>query len=156
MVSHLNWLNALILSLFFSTHLSASTSSAKVTFTSEKIQIGSKKISVEIAKTRAQLEHGLMFREKMPVNHGMLFIFAEEQPLNFWMKNTYIDLSIAYIGKNKKIIDIIDMKATSAVDTKFDSYPSSKPAMYALEMNQGWFAKNRIKIGDLLTLPRSK
>ena len=151
MVSHLNWLNALILSLFFSLNLSA-----KVKFTTEKIQIGSKKITVEIAKTRSQQEQGLMFREKMPANTGMLFIFEQEQPLNFWMKNTYIDLSIAYIGKDKKIIDIIDMKATSAVETNFPSYPSSKPAMYALEMNQGWFTKNRIKIGDLLTLPRSK
>lgn len=154
MVSHLNWLNALILSLFLSVHAFATTN--KVSFESQKIQIGSKKITVEIASTREQQTQGLMFREKMPQNSGMLFIFDQEQPLNFWMKNTFINLSIAYIGKNKRIIDIIDMKATSAIETNFPSYPSSKPAMYALEMNQGWFTKNRIKIGDLLTLPRSK
>lgn len=151
MVSHLNWLNALILSLLFSFQVFATA--PKVTFTKQQVQIGAKKITVEIAKSRKQLEHGLMFREKMATDSGMLFIFPDEQPLSFWMKNTYIDLTIAYIGKDKKIIDIIDMKATSALQTSFPSYPSSKPAMYALEMNQGWFTKNRIKIGDLLKLP---
>ncbi|MES2802517.1 MAG: DUF192 domain-containing protein [Bdellovibrionota bacterium] len=152
MVSHLNWRNVLILSLFFSLQIFATTQ--KVKFTHQKIQIGTKKITVEVAQTREQLEHGLMFREKMPIDAGMLFIFSKEQPLSFWMKNTYLDLSIAYIGKDKKIIDIIDMKATSSVQTDFPAYPSSRPAMYALEMNQGWFTKNRIKIGDLLVLPR--
>ncbi|AZZ35338.1 hypothetical protein CIK05_00480 [Bdellovibrio sp. qaytius] len=157
MVSHLNWLNVLILSLFLSLQTFATTKTLpKVSFTSQKITIGAKKITVDIAKTHEQQEHGLMYREKMPVDAGMLFIFEQDQPLNFWMKNTYIDLSIAYIGKDKKIIDILDMKATSAMQTDYPTYPSSKPAMYALEMNQGWFTKNHIKIGDLLVLPRSK
>lgn len=155
MVSHLNWRNVLILSLIFSFQVFAVTP-AKVTFSKQQIQIGAKKITVDVAKTREQQEHGLMFREKMPKDEGMLFIFENEQPLSFWMKNTFIDLSIAYIGKDKKIIDIIDMKATSSLQTSYPSYPSSKPAKYALEMNQGWFTKNRIKIGDLLRLPSSK
>lgn len=153
MVSHLNWLNALILSLIFSVQVFATE---EVKFTTQKIQIGSKKITVEIANTPQQQQRGLMYREKMAADTGMLFIFNQEQPLNFWMKNTYINLSIAYIGKNKKIVDIQDMKATSAIDTQWATYPSAKPGMYALEMNQGWFTKNRIKIGDLLVLPRSK
>lgn len=153
MVSHLNWLNALILSLIFSVQIFATE---EVKFTKQKIQIGSKKITVEIANTPQQQQRGLMYREKMAADAGMLFIFDQEQPLNFWMKNTYINLSIAYIGKNKKIVDIQDMKATSAIDTQWSTYPSAKPGMYALEMNQGWFTKNHIKIGDLLVLPRSK
>lgn len=154
MVSHLNWRNVLILSFFFVSQVFATT--PKISFDKKQIQIGTKKITVEIAVTREQHERGLMYREKMGADTGMLFIFDSEQPLSFWMKNTYIDLSIAYIGKDKKIIDIIDMKATSSLQKEFPSYPSSKPAMYALEMNQGWFTKNRIKIGDLLVLPRSQ
>lgn len=156
MVSRLNWQNVLILNFFFAFQVFAGFKTAipKVNFDKQQIQIGSKKITVEIAKTNAQHEHGLMFREKLSADSGMLFIFDEEMPLNFWMKNTYIDLSIAYVGKNKKIIDIIDMKGTSTMQTEFPSYPSSKPAMYALEMNKGWYAKNRIKIGDLLVLPK--
>lgn len=155
MVSRLNWLNVLILSLFFYLPL-LSAPAVTVNFEKQKIQIGSKKITVEVAQTREQHEHGLMFREQLPLDSGMLFIFDEEMPLNFWMKNTYIDLSIAYIGKNKKIVDIQDMTATSSMQTQFPSYPSAKPAMYALEMNKGWFVKNHIKIGDLLILPRVK
>lgn len=153
MVLRLNWLSVLIISLLLSFQAFAKD---EVKFSKQKIQIGSKKITVEIAKTSQQQEHGLMYREKMAADSGMLFIFDQEQPLNFWMKNTYINLSIAYIGQNKKIVDIQDMKATSAIETNYPTYPSAKPAMYALEMNQGWFAKNHIKIGDLLILPRQK
>lgn len=156
MVSHLNWLNALIISLFFSAATFAVSPVNTIKFEKEKIQIGSKKITVEIAKSRAQHEHGLMFRDHLAADSGMLFIFDEEMPLSFWMKNTYIDLSIAYIGKDKKIVDILDMKSTTSIETNYPSYPSSKPAMYALEMNKGWFAKNQIKVGDLLKLPQTK
>jgi uncharacterized membrane protein (UPF0127 family) len=81
----------------------------------------------------------------------MLFIFENEQILSFWMKNTFIDLSIAYIDKNKKIVDIQEMKATNQMMVgDLPSYPSAKPAMYALEMNKGWFKKNKIEIGQAL------
>jgi hypothetical protein len=142
--------------LFFSLSSFAVTPVTPVKFEKEKIQIGTKKITVEMAKSRAQHEYGLMFREKLATDSGMLFIFDEEIPLSFWMKNTYIDLSIAYIGKDKKIVDILEMKSTTSIQTDYPSYPSAKPAMYALEMNKGWFTKNHIKIGDLLVLPRTK
>ena len=67
------------------------------------------------------------------------------------MKNTFVDLSIAYIGANKEILEIIDMKAMkSSLDVDVPSYPSSVKAQYALEVNQGWFKKNKIKVGDKL------
>jgi uncharacterized membrane protein (UPF0127 family) len=119
-----------------------------VTFKKEKITLAGKTISVEVAETSEQHEHGLMFRNSMPENDGMIFIFGEEDIRYFWMKNTYIDLSIGYFDKDKTLIDIQEMKATSMMETRPPSYPSAKPAMYALEMNKGWFAKNKVKLGQ--------
>ena len=156
MVSHLNWRNVLILSLFFTFQVFAKAPETSPKFEKIQIQLGSKKLTVEVAKTREQHEYGLMNRNKLATDAGMLFVFENEMPLSFWMKNTFIDLSIAYIGKDKKIVDILEMKATSSIQTDFPSYPSSKPALYALEMNKGWYTKNHIKIGDLLVLPKGQ
>lgn len=147
-----NWLGVIIISWITFNSPSAFATTAKINFEKQTIQIGHKKIVVEIAKTDLQQQQGLMYRQSLGKNEGMLFIFNEEKPLSFWMKNTYIDLSIAYINKNKKIIQILDMPASSALAVQHPSYPSSGPAQYALEMNQGWFKKNKISIGDRLIL----
>jgi uncharacterized membrane protein (UPF0127 family) len=118
-----------------------------VTFAKGKIKIKNKIISVEIADNPDRSARGLMYRKSMPADEGMIFVFSEEDERAFWMKNTFIPLSIAYIGKNKKIVDIQNMKP-AANELRPPSYPSKKPAMYALEMNQGWFNKNKIKVGD--------
>ncbi len=150
MVLRLKWL--IVFNFLLSIHLFASENSKKnadIHFDKQQIRISHKTIDVETAKTTEQHQHGLMFRTALPKNNGMLFIFESEQPLNFWMKNTFIDLSIAYIDKNKKIVDIQEMKATSQMMVDVPpSYPSAKPAMYALEMNKGWFKKNNIKVGQ--------
>ncbi len=119
-----------------------------VTFKKEKITLAGKTIPVEVAETGEQHEHGLMYRSSLPENEGMIFIFGEEGIRHFWMKNTYIDLSIGYFDKDKALVDIQEMKATSMMETRPPSYPSAKPAMYALEMNKGWFAKNKVKLGQ--------
>jgi uncharacterized membrane protein (UPF0127 family) len=119
-----------------------------ITFKKEKITLDGKTISVEVAESEPQHERGLMFRKSMPENDGMLFIFSNEDVRYFWMKNTYIDLSIGYFDKEKTLIDIQEMKAASMMETRPPSYPSAKPAMYALEMNKGWFAKNKVKVGQ--------
>jgi hypothetical protein len=134
-------------SLFLS---GAFTYSADISFEKEKISLNGKIITVEIAKSGAQHERGLMYRKSLPENEGMLFIFAEEDTRYFWMKNTYIDLSIGYFDKEKVLVDVQEMKATSALEVRPPSYPSAKPAMYALEMKKGWFSKNKIKIGQRL------
>jgi len=118
-----------------------------VVFKKDTIVLNGKTISVELAETDDQHERGLMFRKSMPENEGMLFIFTGEATRSFWMKNTYIDLSIGYFDKDKNLIDIQEMKATSVMEPRPPSYPSVKPAMYALEMNKAWFAKNKVKIG---------
>ena len=131
--------------------LSSAGENTVVKFKSKVAQLGKKTITVEIAETEKQLEHGLMFRKKLSTDTGMLFIFPDEQPRSFWMKNTLIDLSIGYFNKQKKLIDIQEMTATSTVmQQNLPFYPSKGPAMYALEMNKGWFKKNKIEIGTIL------
>lgn len=148
MALRLSWLVGL--SLFISCNLFAED--VKIHFEKQKIRIGSKTITVEVAKSTEQHQRGLMFRNSLPENSGMLFVFDNEQTLSFWMKNTFIDLSIAYIDKNKKIIDIQEMKATNQMMVgDLPNYPSAKPALYALEMNKLWFARNKVKAGHSLT-----
>jgi uncharacterized membrane protein (UPF0127 family) len=137
------------LSFLFSVNAFSEEKLQKPTFEKQKIKVASKVISVEVAKTTEQHQYGLMNRSSLPQNEGMLFVFDNEQPLSFWMKNTIIDLSIAYIDKNKKIVDIQEMKATNQLMVgELPSYPSAKPALFALEMNKGWFVKNKIKVGQ--------
>mgnify|MGYP002624731708 CR=1 FL=1 len=104
-------------------------------------------VKAEIASTFEQRQNGFMFRQEIPDGTGMLFIFEEEQVLNFWMKNTPHPLSIAYIDKNGRVRDILDM-------TPFDlsNITSSTKVLYALEVPQGWYKKVNVKVGDKLRL----
>ncbi len=102
-------------------------------------------IRVEIADTQEKRRVGLMNRNSLKENEGMLFVFEEEQKMSFWMKNTTIPLSIAYISKSGIIKEIHDMSPLSERPVY-----SSTSVLYALEMNQGFFEKNGIKEGDAL------
>ncbi len=101
------------------------------------------RLTVEVVNRSKTRQKGLMFRRNLNKNYGMLFVFEREQYRRFWMKNTYIPLSIAYINKYGIINEIYDMKP---LDTS-PIYPSIYPAQYAIEVNQGWFARNKIKKG---------
>lgn len=114
------------------------------TYQKRTLFVGEKKIEVEIADTDETRGHGLMFVERLPVDQGMLFVFDEEQTRSFWMKNTLIPLSIAYIDKDMVITEILDMQPAPLGAARPKSYPSKKKSMYALEMNIGWFEKNKI------------
>jgi uncharacterized membrane protein (UPF0127 family) len=105
-------------------------------------------ISVEVALSDKDRMYGLMNRKSLPENEGMLFIFSREQYLNFWMKNTSIPLSIAYIDAYGVIKEIQDMKPMDASIT----YPSKYPVKYALEVNLGWFEKNNISSGSRVNI----
>lgn len=127
------------------------SSFAKEQLAKKKISLNGRNFVVEVAETTAQHERGLMFREKLGEDEGMLFIFKNEETRFFWMKNTLIDLSIAYFDKNGSLIDIQEMKSGKGIpDYQLPSYPSSGPAKFALEMNKGWFARNKIKVGSKL------
>jgi len=105
-------------------------------------------VMAEIASTPEERNKGLMFRKRLPDGEGMLFIFEADQVLSFWMKNTYIPLSIAFIAHDGRIIDIKDMYPH---DT--NSVVSSRSARYALEAPQGWFSRAEIKTGDIVKIP---
>ncbi|MEH0164686.1 DUF192 domain-containing protein [Paucibacter sp. JuS9] len=102
-------------------------------------------IQAEVAQTDEQRAIGLMHRPTMPANNGMLFVFDQPQPQCFWMKNTLLPLSIAFVADDGTIVNIEEMKPQT-----LDSHCSAKPVRYALEMNTGWFAKKGIKPGTKL------
>ena len=148
------WKCFAILAFSFALPFAAHAKSEEVHYKKEVIEVGDKKITAEIAETEAQHEHGLMNRNSMKPDEGMLFIFADEEGRAFWMKNTFIDLSIGFFDASKNLVDIQEMKAvTSVMTTDLPTYKSAKPAKYALEMNKNWFAKNKIKVGAKLKLP---
>jgi len=107
----------------------------------QPVIIHNKLILVELAQTQAERIKGLQGRTSLGRNRGMLFIFDQEDYLRFWMKDTLIPLSIAFIDKHKKIVDIQRMEPRRSDII----YISSKKSKYALEMNAGWFEKNGIK-----------
>ena len=112
-----------------------------------------KNLHVELASTPTQHARGLMYRSSLGADEGMLFVFSEEAIRNFWMKNTYVALDIAYFDRNKTIIDIQTMSPENMLLAgEPPSYPSKKPAQYALEMPQGWFARNKISVGARLRI----
>jgi uncharacterized membrane protein (UPF0127 family) len=107
-----------------------------------RLNAGIHNIQAEVARTPEQREIGLMFRETMGANDGMLFAFEAPATQCFWMKNTLVPLSAAFIGDDGTIVNIEDMAPRA-----LDSHCSAKPVRYVLEMNQGWFAKRGIKPG---------
>jgi len=107
------------------------------------IHINDIPIQVEISDDHDSRQQGLMKRPTLNPGCGMLFVFPDAADRSFWMKNTYIPLSIAFIGENDEILNIEDMHPFDDGNTY-----SSTPARCALEMNQGWFQKNGIHPGD--------
>ncbi len=100
-------------------------------------------INVEIADTEATQECGLMNRTSMPDDQGMIFIFAQSSLTPFWMKDTLIPLSIAFINENGTVVDVQEMQALSE-----DNHYPAGPYRYAIEANAGWYARNGIAPGD--------
>ncbi len=113
----------------------------------ETIYVGESKIKlkVKIAATQTTREEGLMFVESLPSDQGMLFIFDDEKPRSFWMKNTYIPLDIIFLDSTGKVINFYE---SAEPLNELKRYPSNAPAKYALEVNGGWGRANNLKEGD--------
>ena len=106
------------------------------------LTIGTQTLTAEVATSPAQRETGLMNRFSLKPDHGMLFVFERNEPLAFWMRNTYVALSIAFISADGQILNIEDMQPQTD-----DSHWSKGAALYALEMKKGWFAEKGIVAG---------
>jgi uncharacterized protein len=116
-----------------------------------ELRAGSYSIRAQVAATPEQRSVGLMHRRDMPQHEGMLFVFEQPSVQCFWMKNTLLPLSIAFLADDGTVVNVADMKPQA-----LDSHCSDKPVRYALEMNQGWFAKRGVKAGTRLTGPGGK
>lgn len=105
-------------------------------------------INAQVAANPQQRAVGLMFRKDMPVNEGMLFAFEQASEQCFWMKNTLIPLTAAFVADDGTIVNLADMQPQSLA-----SHCSTKPVRFVLEMNQGWFDKRGLKAGSRLSGP---
>lgn len=140
-------LHAVVITVF-STVLPATHAQQKLPTTT--LNIGIHLIQAEVAISDAERAQGLMFREKMGPNEGMVFRFNTLNQVCMWMKNTLLPLSVAFIDEAGSITNIEEMEPQT-----LDAHCASKPARYALEMNQGWFKKKNIKAGSKISgLPK--
>ena len=115
-----------------------------------KLYLGAAELTVEVADENLERQAGMMHRTTMPKNEGMLFVFPRPHQTGFWMKNTTVPLSIAYIDRASRVIEIYDLHPlnTQPVESR------STRVQYALEVNQGWFAKNGIQPGTVIATER--
>lgn len=113
-----------------------------------KLNAGMHVIDAQVALTPQERQIGLMQRKNMPQHEGMLFVFEQASEQCFWMKNTLLPLTAAFVADDGTIVNTADMKPETT-----DSHCSAKPVRYVLEMNKGWFAKKGIKQGSKLSGP---
>lgn len=116
-----------------------------------RLTAGMHQIDAQVASDFGQRMTGLMFRKEMPQHEGMLFVFDQPSVQCFWMQNTYLPLTAAFVADDGTIVNLVDMKPLTT-----DSHCSAKPVRFVLEMNQGWFAKKGIKAGARLSGPPFK
>jgi uncharacterized membrane protein (UPF0127 family) len=107
-----------------------------------KLSAGMHLLDVQLAQTNLERQTGLMHRREMPQHEGMLFVFEQPATQCFWMRNTLIPLTAAFVADDGTIVNLADMKPQTD-----DSHCSAQPVRFVLEMNQGWFAKRHIQAG---------
>ena len=114
------------------------------------LKVGPHPLKVEVVASDADRARGLMYRQSLGRDEGMLFIFDEPAYHSMWMRNTLIPLSVAFLDDKGTILNILDMEPQTE-----DSHMSAGPAIYAIEVNKGWFAAKKVKAGDKVTgIPR--
>lgn len=113
-----------------------------------RVELAGRPFTLEVADEPAEMQRGLMFRQSMPRDHGMLFVYEREAMYAFWMKNTYIPLDIVFLDASGRIVTIKQMKPLDLTST-----PTDRPAKYAIELNEGVAKEIGLKIGDVINLP---
>jgi uncharacterized membrane protein (UPF0127 family) len=126
-------------------HTARAAEEPQMTLPRVRLSSGLHQIDAQVAQNNEQRMIGLMYRKEMPQHEGMLFVFDEPSMQCFWMKNTLLPLTAAFVSDDGTIVNLVDMKPQTT-----DSHCSLKPVRYVLEMNQGWFAKKGIKSGAKL------
>jgi uncharacterized membrane protein (UPF0127 family) len=121
---------------------------AQTTLPRVKLRAGMHNIEAQVAAAPEERMTGLMYRKEMPQHEGMLFIFDQPSMQCFWMKNTLLPLSVAFVADDGTIVNIDEMAPQT-----LDSHCSTKPVRYVLEMNKGWFARKGVKAGAKLEGP---
>ncbi|MFM6992071.1 MAG: DUF192 domain-containing protein [Rhodoferax sp.] len=129
----------------FSTGPAAAQPAPQMTLPRTTLSAGIHQLQVQIAQTPEQHATGLMFRTEMPQQEGMLFVFSAASQQCFWMKNTLIPLTAAFVADDGTIVNLENMEPQTT-----QSHCSAKPVRYVLEVNQGWFGKKGLKSGDKL------
>jgi uncharacterized protein len=140
-------LSALLLGLFVSLSLWASAQEGpQLNLQRIKLSAGMHQIDTQLAMTPMERQIGLMNRPAMPIHEGMLFVFEQPTKQCFWMKNTLLPLTAAFVADDGTIVNLEDMKPQT-----LEAHCSTKEVRYVLEMNQGWFTKRGIKAGSKLS-----
>jgi uncharacterized protein len=141
-------LSTLVLAALLSPQFASAQDAPQMNLQRVKLSAGMHLIDAQVALTPEQRQIGLMFRKEMPQQEGMIFIFEQPAQQCFWMKNTLLPLTAAFVADDGMIVNLADMKPQTT-----DPHCSTQPVRYVLEMNKGWFAKKGIKAGSRLGGP---
>ena len=126
---------------------------ASSTASADTLRIGKQNLSVELASTPEQWYRGLTGRTQLADDEGMLFVYPDSQKRTFWMKGTFIPLSVGLFDAERRLVEILHLDPPrSVMQTTFPETVSKHTARYALEVRQGWFEEHRISVGDVFEL----
>ncbi|MFN7855957.1 MAG: DUF192 domain-containing protein [Acidovorax sp.] len=139
------WVSLLVLLVFAMAQPLHAQDAPQTSLPRVELTAGFHRIDAQVASTPQTRQTGLMHRKEMPQHEGMIFVFEQPAVQCFWMKNTLIPLTAAFVDDDGTIVNLQDMKPQT-----LDSHCSTKPVRYVLEMNQGWFAQKGVKPGSKL------
>jgi uncharacterized membrane protein (UPF0127 family) len=142
----MRWMHLMVLFIVcaFANRASGESRDQRPKFAKAEVRLAGQRLKLEVADSDSKRAYGLMFVEKLEPNTGMIFIFESERTLSFWMKNTLIPLSIGYFDADRRFVNSHEMLPEVMGKMDLKSYPSTRPAQYAIELPAGWFLKHEL------------